>query len=63
LTKGLRDPVAHFRLNDGTTLTTSDYGESSRFASFVLLAELCAREVMRCEEAIHLAFLRGGGRP
>lgn len=63
LTPRFRDAVAHFSVDNGTILTTSDHESSSRFASFVLLAEICAREVIRCEEAAHLSFLHGGGKP
>lgn len=63
LTPEFRNAVAHFSLDNGSMLTISDHESSTRFASIALLAELCAREVIRCEEASHLAFLRRGGKP
>jgi hypothetical protein len=63
LTPKFRDAVAHFSLRDGALLMTSDYEWSSRFAAVVLLAEVCAREVIRSEEVSQLSFLRAGGKP
>jgi methylamine utilization protein MauJ len=63
LTPKFRDAVAHFSLRDGTMLIISDYEWSSRFSAVVLLAEVCAREVIRSEEVAHLFFLHAGGKP
>jgi hypothetical protein len=63
LTPRFRDAVAHFSLRDGTMLMVSDYEWSLRFSSVVLLAEICAREVIRTEEVGHHSFLRVGGKP
>jgi hypothetical protein len=61
LTTGYRDAVAHFGLDDGTLLYTSDYSWASKFGEIVLVTEISAREVIGCQEDYYRQFLAGGG--
>ena len=61
LTTEYRNAVAHFGLNDGRLLYTSDYSWATKFGEIVLVTEISAREVIGCQEDYYRQFIAAGG--
>jgi hypothetical protein len=56
-----RHSVAHFSLTDGAVSNPSSHRESSRFATILFVAQVCAREVIKNLEEQYADFFRQGG--
>jgi len=56
-----RNAIAHFRLDDGSSISPSSYRGATAVGANVLLIQLCAREVIERQEDYFRQFFASGG--